>query len=67
MVLNQIAEKDRVSKEDLFNQTNSEEEKRLLNAILESLEYDGYISITAGTYSFNSPILQFWWNKYIST
>ena len=66
-LLNSIAEKDMVSKEKLFANTNSDERKRLLNGILESLEYDGYISSIGGDYHFNSPILQVWWNKYIRT
>ena len=33
-------------------------------AILEILEFDGYINSNDDCYSFNSPILQNWWLKY---
>ena len=33
-------------------------------AILEILEFDGYINSNNDCYSFNSPILQNWWIKY---
>jgi uncharacterized protein len=33
-------------------------------AILEILEFDGYINSNGNCYSFNSPILQNWWIKY---
>lgn len=33
-------------------------------ALLDILEFDGYINSNQGTYSFNSPILQLWWKKH---
>ena len=36
-----------------------------VNAVIESLEYDGYINLRNNSYTFNSPILQLWWNKYV--
>ncbi|MFT4666434.1 MAG: hypothetical protein ACI8YQ_001867 [Polaribacter sp.] len=33
-------------------------------AVLEILEFDGYINSNGGKFSFNSPILQNWWIKY---
>lgn len=36
-------------------------------ATIESLEYDGYLHLTADNqaYRFNSSILEFWWKKYV--
>lgn len=64
-VLNLVAANDKIAKTDLFAQLKSGEEPRDINAVIESLEYDGYINLQNGHYTFNSPILQLWWNKYI--
>ncbi len=64
-ILNLIAEKNMVSKNDLVEQFKTSPEKRDLISIIESLEYDGYINLHNNKYTFNSPILQLWWNKYI--
>lgn len=64
-VLNLVAEKDKIAKVDLLGQLKPDEEPRDINALIESLEYDGYINLQNGHYTFNSPILQLWWNKYI--
>jgi len=64
-VLNLVAEKDKIAKTDLLAQLKPDEEPRDINAVIESLEYDGYINLQDGHYTFNSPILQLWWNKYI--
>ncbi len=64
-ILNIIAERNKLSKETLFEQLQSKGEQRDINAVIESLEYDGYINLQDGHYTFNSPILQLWWNKYI--
>lgn len=64
-ILNLIAEKNKVSKEDLYAHLKMDQTKRGLNAIIESLEYDGYINLRNNIYTFNSPILQLWWNKYV--
>ena len=36
-------------------------------ATIESLEYDGYLHLTADNqaYRFNSSILKIWWKKYV--
>ncbi len=56
-ILSQIATKDSLPL-DTF--------KPLRNyaAVLEILEFDGYINSNNDCYSFNSPILQKWWIKY---
>ncbi len=33
-------------------------------AVLEILQFDGYINDNGNSYKFNSPILQNWWKKY---
>ena len=33
-------------------------------ALLDILEFDGYINSQNDTYTFNSPILQLWWRKH---
>ena len=62
-VLNIIAEENEISKEKLLKKLKSK--KKDVTPIIESLEYDGYINLSDKSYSFNSPILQLWWNKYI--
>jgi len=37
-----------------------------INAIIEVLEYDGYISAHNGLYSFNSPLLKSWWSYRVA-
>lgn len=37
-----------------------------INAIIEVLEYDGYISEHNGLYSFNSPLLKSWWSYRVA-
>lgn len=65
-ILNIIARDNTVSKTEIVNELEVEENDRELNSILESLEYDGYINLNQNSeYIFNSPILQLWWNKYI--
>jgi len=64
-VLNIIAEVNEISKEALLKQLKSKTKKKDVKPIIESLEYDGYINLSDKIYSFNSPILQLWWNKYI--
>ena len=56
-ILSQIATKNSVPLETF---------KPLRNyaAVLEILEFDGYINSNNNCYSFNSPILQKWWIKY---
>lgn len=61
-ILNLIAEKDKVSKEELFELGDNQKQ---VNSILERLDYDGYIGRINGSYYFLSPILRSWWNKYI--
>lgn len=65
-ILNSIAEHDKVYKQDLLDSLIAEKlDKRDVVAIIESLEFDGYIKQFQNTFSFNSPILQLWWNKYV--
>lgn len=42
----------------------SEADKNIRRYVLGSLEFDGYISLQADGYRFNSPILQSWWLRY---
>jgi uncharacterized protein len=65
LILNLVAQKDEISKEDLLKETETTRQKRNIHSVLESLVYDGYINLQANNYRFNSPILQLWWNKYI--
>ena len=64
-ILNCIAEEKGISKKVLFEKIAKGEDKRDCNSVLESLEYDGYVNLNNKVYTFNSPILQLWWNKYI--
>ena len=57
MILSTIAEKNEVPLDAFKNEKDSA-------ALLEILEFDGYINCNGGCYSFNSPILQNWWIKY---
>ncbi len=54
-ILADIATKGHV-KVGTFGQKNAQ-------AVLETLEYDGYIHEQGGNYRFNSPILKSWWLK----
>lgn len=54
-VLAAIAEQGECRKDE-FTQTN-------IQAVLETLEYDGYIHEQEGMFRFNSPILRMWWKK----
>jgi uncharacterized protein len=62
IVLNLIASKNGIAKEALLK---AYQDYADLGSIIESLEYDGYINLRNNKYTFNSPILQLWWNKYI--
>jgi len=64
-ILNLIATKNSIAKKELFKKLGTKNEKRDMNAVIESLEYDGYINLNKNQYTFNSPILQLWWNKYV--
>lgn len=55
LILAQIAQKGSAAATD-FNQDNA-------LAVLDTLEYDGYIHLFEEQYRFNSPILQRWWLK----
>jgi hypothetical protein len=65
-LLNIVAEGNSIRKDILFERMLQEgiEEKEVIS-IIESLEYDGYINLRDKEYTFNSPILRLWWNKYI--
>lgn len=64
-ILNLIAAKNSVAKKELYKKLGAKKDQRNLNSVVESLEYDGYINLRDNRYTFNSPILQLWWNKYI--
>jgi len=66
-VLNLISDNKEISKEDLLKVIILNDKERGFNSIIESLEYDGYINLRNGVYTFNSPILQIWWNRYIKS
>lgn len=61
-ILDLVATQPTMPASALFVGTNKKNEK-LIKAILGTLEYDGYISRTNGSYRFNSPILREWWNR----
>lgn len=63
-VLNLIADQNKIEKGKI-QKALSAKLKGNLNSVVSSLEYDGYINLNEGNYSFNSPILQLWWNKYV--
>ncbi|MFK7808636.1 MAG: hypothetical protein AB8F74_12600 [Saprospiraceae bacterium] len=56
-ILSKIAEENEVPL-DTFKEENNGA------AVLEILEFDGYINSNGNCFSFNSPILQNWWIKY---
>jgi len=62
--LNLIASKEEIENSELTNEFAPKQEDNLVS-IISSLEYDGYINLTKGNYSFNSPILKLWWTKYV--
>ena len=66
-VLNLISDNNEISKIDLLKELKLENEERDFNPIIESLDYDGYINLRDGVFTFNSPILQLWWNRYIKS
>lgn len=57
VILSKIAVENTVALDAFKTETNAA-------AVLEILEFDGYINANGGFYSFNSPILQNWWIKY---
>lgn len=64
-ILSKIAAATQLSKEILFENIETEKDKKRVFSLLDSLEFDGYINKINGAYQFNSPILQRWWNKYV--
>ena len=63
--LAKIAKSNSVSSRALFQNAQSEDDKKQYRNILRTLEFDGYIFNSNESYSFNSPILQEWWKLYI--
>lgn len=57
MILSKIATENEVALDAFKKEKNAA-------AVLEILEFDGYINMNGGFYSFNSPILKNWWIKY---
>jgi len=64
-VLNLIAAESKISAKVLYAGISTEEDKKRITSVLQSLEYDGYITRTNGSFRFNSPVLKEWWNRYI--
>ena len=60
IILSEIAIKDKVPI-DAFDEVES------ASSLLDILEFDGYINSMNKNYSFNSPILQLWWKKHLSS
>jgi len=52
-----------IAKKDVLPLSRFEEDEEAL-ALLDILEFDGYINSHDNTYTFNSPILQLWWRKH---
>ncbi|MGK0366046.1 MAG: hypothetical protein ACI85O_003117 [Saprospiraceae bacterium] len=63
-ILNLIAKQTIVLADSLYVGVSKEEGKRRISSVLEALEYDGYIMRNNDSFSFYSPILQEWWNRY---
>ena len=61
-ILNHIAQNNTMSHEEM----KKIDKKVDLNAIIEVLEYDGYISEYNERYSFNSPLLKSWWSHRVA-
>lgn len=64
-ILNLIASKSSIPQEAIYTGIISEENKKRIGSVLQSLEYDGYITRQDDSFRFNSPILREWWNRYI--
>lgn len=64
-ILNKVAANFEIEKSALIDYLKETHPSKNCKPILESLEYDGYIHLRDDKYTFNSPILQRWWNKYI--
>jgi len=52
-----------IAKENEIPLSRYEENEEAI-ALLDILEFDGYINSHDNTYTFNSPILQLWWRKH---
>ena len=52
-----------IAKKDILPLSSFKENEEAL-ALLDILEFDGYINSQNDTYTFNSPILQLWWRKH---
>ena len=52
-----------IAKKDVLPLSRFAEDEEAL-ALLDILEFDGYINSHDDTYTFNSPILQLWWRKH---
>jgi len=52
-----------IAKKDTLPLSSFKENEEAL-ALLDILEFDGYINSQNDTYTFNSPILQLWWRKH---
>ncbi len=61
-VLSHISKNDTMSYEEM----RKIDKKIDLKAIIEVLEYDGYISKQNSLYAFNSPLLKAWWEHRVA-
>ena len=61
-ILSHIAHNGTMSHEEM----KAVDESVDINAIVEVLEYDGYISEHNEGYSFNSPLLKSWWSHRVA-
>lgn len=64
-ILNLVASEASFPATALYAGVSSEADKKRISSVLQSLEYDGYVCRTNGSFKFNSPILRGWWNRYI--
>jgi uncharacterized protein len=63
-ILTHIAENELLSFDELFPEgKKTKAENQEIQYIIDTLEFDGYISNLEGKYRFNSPILRDWWLK----
>lgn len=67
-VLNQAAESQFITKEEVVNIAVELEIQDSYKDIINSLEYDGYLYLTEGqdSYVFTSPLLKQWWFNYVT-
>ncbi|MCB9231429.1 MAG: hypothetical protein H6581_07195 [Bacteroidia bacterium] len=65
-ILGLIAEQNDLDKSEILTLATKSKVPEKGARVLESLEFDGYITPLDKKYRFTSPILQLWWKKYVS-